>query len=79
MRPWRRLHSPDLIAQVEPTAGFGTWTVSAWHVSTPHEAVRYPSPFQLLTEAQRMADALTTERFGHTCSGQCGHWLARAG
>jgi hypothetical protein len=80
MRSWRRLHGSELIAQVEPIGGFGTWRVSVWHTENPDEATRHPRDFELLTEAQAAADLLLTQTFKHQCfAGHCGHWLARAG
>jgi hypothetical protein len=80
MRSWRRLHATDLIAQVEPVGGFGTWRVSAWKVSDPRNPVRHAREFQLLTEALHAADGLIRDSFMHTCDDtHCGHWLARAG
>jgi hypothetical protein len=80
MRSWRRLHGSDVIAQVEPVAGFGTWRVSVWNVTDPKHPTRHLSEFQLLTEALDAADALARQQFGHTCDkAYCGQWLARAG
>jgi hypothetical protein len=80
MRSWRRLHGSEVIAQVEPVSGFGTWKVSVWHTENPDAPSRHPREFQLLTEAQEAADVLAHDTFGHTChDGHCGHWLARAG
>ena len=80
MRSWRRLHGSDVIAQVEPFGGFGTWRVSVWNVTDPKHPVRHGREFQLLTEALAAADTLACETFQHTCNdGHCGHWLARAG
>ena len=80
MRSWRRLHISEVIAQVEPVSGFGTWKVSVWHTENPDVAFRHPCEFQLLTEAQEAADVLARKTFDHTCfEGRCGHWLARAG
>ena len=80
MRSWRRLHGSDVIAQVEPVTGFGTWRVSVWHTENPDHAFRHAREFQLLTEAQQAADILACQTFGHTChEGFCGNWLGRAG
>jgi hypothetical protein len=79
MRAWRRLHAPDVIAQVEPLGGFGTWKATVWHTSAPGRPVSHPRTFQLLTDAQHVADALACTEFGHCCDGLCGKWLARAG
>ena len=80
MRSWRRLHGPDIIAQVAPVSGFGTWQVSVWNITNPTDAIRHSREFQLLTEALAAADTLACDTFRHTCDDQrCGHWLARAG
>jgi hypothetical protein len=80
MRSWRRLHRSDVIAQVEPLAGFGTWTASAWQTASPEKPVREARHFELLTEAQEAADSLARTLFDHRCEdGSCGRWLGRAG
>ena len=80
MRSWRRLHGSDLIAQVEPVSGFGTWRVSVWDIADPRHPTNHTREFQLLTEALDAADTLTRQVFNHECDdGRCGHWLARAG
>lgn len=80
MRSWRRLHGTDVIAQVEPVGGFGTWRVSVWQTKDPKATFRHPREFELLTEAQAAADLLAQTTFAHTCEqGHCGHWLGRAG
>jgi hypothetical protein len=79
-RAWRRLHAPDIIAQVEAIPGFGTWEVSIWRSTSPTEVERSNRRFALLTEAQEAADQLVSSTFGHLCQvGQCGHWLLRSG
>ena len=80
MRSWRRLHDSNVVAQVEPVSGFGTWKVSVWQTDHPEAVLRHPSNFQLLTDAQAAADALAQSISRHACiAAHCGPWLARAG
>jgi len=78
LRTWRRHHSGDMIAQVKPVEGIGTWEASAWLVAEPSKVERSPRSFSMLTEAQSAADALATTAFDHQCTVTCGKWLARA-
>ena len=78
LRTWRRHHSGDIIAQVKPVEGIGTWEASAWPVAELSQVERAPRSFSMLTEAQSAADALATTAFGHQCTATCGKWLARA-
>ena len=78
LRTWRRHHSGDMIAEVKPVEGIGTWEASAWLVATPSKVERAPQSFSMLTEAQSVADALAATAFGHQCTVTCGTWLARA-
>ena len=78
LRTWRRLHSGDIIAQVKPVEGIGTWEASTWAVTEPAKVERAPRSFSMLTEAQSVADAIATTAFGHQCTATCGPWLARA-
>jgi hypothetical protein len=79
MRSWRRLHGLDVIAQVEPVGGFGTWTASAWRINNPRQPVRDDRAFELLADAQNAADLLARQLFEHTCNPNCGRWLGRSG
>ena len=78
LRTWRRHHSGDMIAEVKPVEGIGTWEASAWLVAEPSKVERAPRSFTMLTEAQSAADALATTAFDHHCTATCGTWLARA-
>jgi hypothetical protein len=76
VRSWRRLHGIDLIAQVDPVAGFGTWTARAWVEGDPQRSEVSPRQFELLTSAQTTADHMVRERFKHRCDfATCGEWL----
>jgi hypothetical protein len=78
LRTWRRYHSGDIIAQVTPVEGIGTWEASTWLVAEPSKVERAPRSLSMLTEAQSVADALATTAFDHQCTATCGKWLARA-
>jgi hypothetical protein len=78
LRTWRRHHAGDIIAEVKPVEGIGTWEASAWLVAEPSKVERAPRSFSMLTEAQSVADALATTAFDHECGPTCGKWLARA-
>jgi len=78
LRTWRRHHVGDIIAEVKPVEGIGTWEASAWLVAKPSKVERAPRSFSMLTEAQSVADALATTAFDHQCAPTCGKWLARA-
>ena len=76
VRTWRRLHGTDLIAQVDPVAGFGTWTAQACVETDPLRSEVSPRQFELLTSAQATADHMVRERFNHRCDfAMCGEWL----
>ena len=78
LRTWRRHHAGDIIAEVKPVEGIGTWEASAWLVAEPSKVERAPRSLSMLTEAQSVADALATTAFDHQCAPTCGKWLARA-
>ena len=78
LRTWRRHHAGDIIAEVKPVEGIGSWEASTWLVAEPSKVERAPRSFSMLTEAQSVADALATTAFDHQCIPTCGKWLARA-
>jgi len=56
--------------------GIGSWLVSAYSARSDANLVRIARSFSLLTDAQRAADNLIRDNFGHTCrTGECGRWL----
>jgi hypothetical protein len=70
---WQRRHQPDVIGEVTPIAGIGTWAVCAYR--TPgRRQVRHGGRFELLTEAHHAADALVAAAFHHTCGTACAAW-----
>ncbi len=75
VRSWRRLHGTDLVVQVDPVPGFGTWAVRAWAENGP-VGESSPHQFPLLTFAQAAADHMVGRRFKHRCTPEtCGDWL----
>ena len=40
LRTWRRHHAGDIIAEVKPVEGIGTWEASAWPVAEPSQVER---------------------------------------
>jgi hypothetical protein len=74
LRRWRRLHGPDIVAQVEPIDGLGMWEPSAWRTAEPTVISRTPVRVERLTDAHAAADALARDHFGHVCDAACGEW-----
>jgi cold shock CspA family protein len=75
LRVWQRHHTPDIVAEVRPVSGIGTWDVCAWRDVTPPEKCE-GGRYGLLTEAHRAADALAATTFNHRCDTSCGEWNA---
>jgi hypothetical protein len=73
---WRRHHDENIVAEVTPVQGIGTWRACARRMSESHEAER--GAFDLLVEAQLAADQLTHAKFGHVCDRRCGFWQPQA-
>ena len=73
LRLWRRHHSPNLVAEVAPVPGMGTWTICAWR-GPERLTVHQGGQCQLLTDAHRQADALSAAVFDHRCDAYCGVW-----
>jgi hypothetical protein len=66
LRTWRRQHGPDIVCQAEPVEVIGTWRVST----------TLPTAMKMLVSAQKKADTLARNTFGHTCEVEtCGHWI----
>ena len=75
-RSWRRLHGTDLIAQVDPVPGIGTWIARAWIETDPASERNSRRYFEFLISAQAAADHMVRQRFGHRCDfDSCGEWL----
>ena len=73
---WRRLHGGQLIGQVSRIEGIGSWLVTAFSTRNDAGLVRIARSFSMLTDAQRAADSLVRDSFGHACrTGECGRWL----
>jgi hypothetical protein len=64
----------NLVAEVRPMPGIGTWLVCAW-LGTERLDYSEGGQFALLTDAHREADALTAALFGHRCDAECGPWV----
>jgi hypothetical protein len=73
LRLWQRHHTPDLIAEVTPVPGMGTWTICTFR-NPKRVAAHHGGQFHLLTEAHREADALLAAIFSHVCDTDCGAW-----
>ena len=72
---WQRRHSSNIVAQVTPVEGIGTWDVCVFHsddLATTWDGGR----FGLLTDAHDAADALVATTFAHRCEDACGAWNA---
>ena len=75
LHTWRRQHGPDLIAEVTPLEGLGTWDASAWLATNPTVVARSPRKIVDLISAQATADQLARQTFDHTCNPHtCGDW-----
>ena len=77
LRVWRRHHGPDLVAEVSPIQGIGTWRACARRVGSAgrDELVDHAKrSFSLLADAQAGADQLLQHYFNHRCDGSCGEW-----
>jgi hypothetical protein len=69
---WRRRHSQDIIAEVTPVAGIGSWRVSVWQKAAGK--TNADCHFSLLTDAQGAGVTLALITFGHRCDADCGQW-----
>lgn len=72
---WQRRHGDDIIAEVTPVMGIGTWDVNVCRQPGSRE-LRTGGRFGLLTDAHHAADALVWAAFQHTCDSRCGVWAA---
>jgi hypothetical protein len=74
-RIWRRQHADQVIAEVVPVEGLGTWHVCARYTGVPERRESDDRSFMMLVEAHEAADALARDAFGHVCDIRCGTWL----
>jgi hypothetical protein len=77
LRVWRRQHGPDLVAEVAPIQGMGTWRACARRLRSTgrHELVDHAKrSFSLLADAQAAADELLQQHYKHRCGHACGEW-----
>jgi hypothetical protein len=74
LRAWQRLHGNDIVAEVAPVDGMGTWRAWARHAhgGAWHNAEQ--SSFAMLVDAQAAADRLAIEKFNHLCDQRCAEW-----
>ena len=72
---WQRRHGDDIIAEVVPVMGIGTWDVSVCRQPGSRERCA-GGRFGLLTDAHHAADALALAALEHTCDSTCGVWTA---
>jgi hypothetical protein len=75
LRVWQRRHAPNIVAEVRPVGGMGTWDICTWlDAGSPErcEGGRHA----LLTEAHLAADVLAATTFDHRCDAACGEWNA---
>ena len=73
LRSWQRRHARDIVAEVRPVPGMGTWDVCVWRDAAPPEHCE-GGRHGLLTAAHRAADELTAASFDHRCDATCGIW-----
>jgi len=76
LRVWRRHHGPDLLAEVAPFDGMGTWRACARRFRSAGDDLvdHAKGSFSLLAEAQAAADELLARHFKHRCNRSCGQW-----
>jgi hypothetical protein len=71
---WQRRHAPDIVAEVTPVEGMGTWEVCAWRAPNRRD-IKVGASCCFLTDAMNAADALAGSG-GHTCDASCEKWEA---
>jgi hypothetical protein len=76
LRVWRRQHSRDIVTEVAPVPGIGSWEASACRESDGTTRVEMGRYYSLLTDAHLAADTLAANTFGHRCDNTCGAWTA---
>jgi hypothetical protein len=73
LRVWRRRHSPNIVSQVTPIEGIGTWDICVSSAVEGQE-VRGAERFSLLSDALQAADRLAAATYQHHCVPACGVW-----
>jgi hypothetical protein len=73
LRTWQRRHAPNIVAEVRPVGGMGTWDVCVWRDVEPQEMCE-GGRHGFLTDAHEAADALAAMTFAHRCDADCGKW-----
>ena len=74
LRMWRRKHSANIVAEVTPVSGMGTWSACVWRAPDDAHRTDTGRHFSLLTEAHQAADELAAVTFEHHCDTVCGQW-----
>lgn len=75
---WRRLHGPEIVAQVEFDASIEAWRARVTHNSPETDAspTTLPKRFPRLLSAQAAADQESRLRYAHRCDFKlCGDWF----
>jgi hypothetical protein len=75
LRTWQRLHAQQVVAEVSPVPGMGTWEACARVLASGAER-HVGLHFSLLTEAQDAADVLARAMVPHECGAGCEQWSA---
>ena len=73
VRVWQRRHAVDIVAEVAPVPGMGTWDVCVFREPGRH-AIQIGGRFGFLTDAHTAADVLAAATFAHRCDAECGVW-----
>jgi hypothetical protein len=74
LRVWQRRHGDDIVAEVSPVQGMGTWDICAWR--EPDRRETRGGRFGWLADAHHGADTLAQLTFDHRCDSRCGVWNA---
>ena len=75
LRTWQRRHADQVVAEVSPVPGMGTWEACARILSSGAER-HVGLHFSLLTDAQDAADILARAMAPHDCDAACEQWTA---
>jgi hypothetical protein len=74
LRVWHRQHADDVVAEVAPIGGIGTWRACASRQRGLERQAHEGPTFSLLSEAHAAADDIARTRFPHACGDKCGPW-----
>ena len=73
LRTWERRHGQDIVGQVTPVMGIGSWDVTVCREPNSRD-LHTGGRFGLLTDAHHAADALVWSVFKHICDSTCSRW-----